>query len=81
LKKLVLQIRCHSSGAGPAGSSTAYTLAKKGFKVLVVERGGSPSSKNVFGGRVYADPLREIFPKFDKYAPIHRWVTKERIHS
>ncbi len=66
-------------GAGPAGSSAAYTLAKKGFKVLVVERGRSPGSKSVFGGRVYADPLREIFPEFDKSAPIHRWVTKERI--
>ena len=66
-------------GAGPAGSSAAYTLAKKGFKVLVVERGRTPGSKNVFGGRVYADPLREVFPDLDKSAPIHRWVTKERI--
>ncbi len=66
-------------GAGPAGSSAAYTLAKKGFKVLLVERGRVPGSKNVFGGRVYADPLREIFPDFDEKAPIHRWVTKEKI--
>ena len=66
-------------GAGPAGSSAAYTLARKGFKVLVVERGRVPGSKEVFGGRVYADPLREIFPDFDESAPIHRWVTKERI--
>jgi len=66
-------------GAGPAGSSAAYTLARKGFKVLLVERGRTPGSKSVFGGRVYADPLREIYPDFDKSAPIHRWVTKERI--
>ncbi len=66
-------------GAGPAGSSAAYTLAKKGFKVLVVERGRAPGSKNMFGGRVYADPIREVFPDLDKSAPIHRWVTKERI--
>ncbi len=66
-------------GAGPAGSASAYTLAKKGFKVLLVERGRIPGSKNVFGGRVYADPLREVFDGFDDSAPIHRWVTKERI--
>ncbi len=66
-------------GAGPAGSSAAYTLARKGFKVLVVERGRTPGSKNMFGGRVYADPIREVFPNLNKSAPIHRWVTKERI--
>ncbi len=66
-------------GAGPSGSAAAYTLARKGFKVLMVERGRIPGSKNVFGGRVYADPLREVFDGFDESAPIHRWVTKERI--
>ncbi len=66
-------------GAGPAGSSAAYTLAEKGFKVLLVERGRSPGSKNMFGGRVYVSPLKDIYPDFEKKAPIHRWVTKERI--
>lgn len=66
-------------GAGPAGSSAAYTLAKDGFKVLLVERGRVPGSKNMFGGRVYAAPLREIYEDFDKSAPIHRWVRKEKI--
>ncbi len=65
-------------GAGPAGSAAAYTLAKKGFKVLLVERGRVPGSKNVFGGRVYADPVGEVFDGLDG-APIHRWVTRERI--
>ncbi|MGC8661067.1 MAG: FAD-dependent oxidoreductase [Nitrososphaeria archaeon] len=66
-------------GAGPAGSASAYYLATKGFKVLVLERGRSPGSKNVFGGRVYVAPLREIYPDFEKSAPIHRWVTRERM--
>jgi electron transfer flavoprotein-quinone oxidoreductase len=66
-------------GAGPAGSSAAYTLAKKGFKVLLVERGRIVGSKNLFGGRVYVKPLEEIFPNLRKNAPIQRWVTKERI--
>ena len=66
-------------GAGPAGSSAAYTLAKKGFKVLLVERGRVPGSKNLFGGRVYSKPLEEIYPNLKEKAPIQRWVTKERI--
>jgi electron transfer flavoprotein-quinone oxidoreductase len=66
-------------GAGPAGSSAAYTLAKKGFDVLLVERGRVVGSKNMFGGRVYLKPLKDIYPDFEKSAPIHRWVTKERI--
>ncbi len=66
-------------GAGPAGCSAAYRLAEKGFKVLLVERGRVPGSKNVYGGRVYADPLRKIFPDFDKSAPIERWVVGERM--
>ena len=48
-------------GAGPAGSTAAYTLAKKGFKVLLLERGSVAGSKNVFGGRVYSKPLEEIY--------------------
>ncbi|MCE4599727.1 MAG: FAD-dependent oxidoreductase [Desulfurococcales archaeon] len=65
-------------GAGPAGSAAAYILAKAGFKVLVVERGRGAGSKELFGGKVYAQPLRDIWPDLDKSAPIHRWVTKER---
>ena len=37
-------------GAGPAGLSCAYTLAKKGAEVLVIERGSYPGAKNMFGG-------------------------------
>ena len=66
-------------GAGPAGCSAAYYLASRGFKVVVIERGRTPGSKNVFGGRVYLAPLKEIYPDFEKSAPIHRWVTRERI--
>ncbi len=66
-------------GAGPAGASAAYTAAKRGLKVLLVERGRGAGSKQVFGGRVYAAPLREIYEGFDKEAPIHRWVRKERV--
>jgi electron transfer flavoprotein-quinone oxidoreductase len=66
-------------GAGPAGSAAAYTLAKEGFKTLLIDRGRGGGEKELFGGRVYAQPLRDIWPELDKEAPIQRWVTRERI--
>jgi len=66
-------------GAGPAGSTAAYQLAKMGYKTLLLERGRTPGSKNMFGGRVYLQPLKDIYDDFEKKAPIHRWVKKERI--
>jgi len=65
-------------GAGPAGCSAAYLLAKAGFRVLVVERGRSAGSKELWGGKAYAQPIREVWPELDREAPIHRWVTRER---
>jgi len=38
-------------GAGPAGIACAYTLAKAGKEVLVIERAETPGGKNVTGGR------------------------------
>ncbi len=66
-------------GAGPAGSAAGYTLAKKGFDVLILERGRQAGYKEVFGGRVYAEPLKEIYGDELNKAPIHRWVKKERL--
>ncbi len=66
-------------GAGPAGLAAAYTLASNGLKVVVLERGRTPGSKNLYGGRVYSSPLEEIYPNFKNEAPIERWVKKERV--
>ncbi|MFQ6106747.1 MAG: FAD-dependent oxidoreductase [Thermoplasmata archaeon] len=66
-------------GAGPAGSSAAYSLAKEGFSVLLVERGKYPGSKNVFGGRIYTYPLKWLFPKDWREAPIERFVVQENL--
>ena len=66
-------------GAGPAGATAAYQLAKMGYKTLLLERGRTPGSKSMFGGRVYIRPLKDIYEDFEKKAPIHRWVKKERI--
>jgi len=66
-------------GAGLAGLSCAYTLAKAGLDVLVVERGDYPGSKNVTGGRLYMNPVRQYLPEIWEEAPFERHVTKERL--
>ena len=65
-------------GAGPSGLTAAYSLAKKGFKVIVLERGRTPGSKNLYGGRVYSSALEEVYEGFRSEAPVERWVKRER---
>ena len=59
-------------GGGPAGISCAVTIARAGKQVVLIERGKFSGSKNAFGGAIYAQPTREIFPDFEKNAPIER---------
>lgn len=59
-------------GGGPAGISCAITIARAGKRVILIERGKFSGSKNVFGGAIYAQPTREIFPNFEQDAPIER---------
>lgn len=59
-------------GGGPAGISCAITLARAGKQVVLIERGKFSGSKNVFGGAIYAQPTREIFPDFEENAPLER---------
>ena len=66
-------------GAGPAGLAAAYRLASRGFRVLVVERGKYPGSKQVSGARVYTSLLDSVFPEY-REGPIERWVAEERIY-
>ena len=49
-------------GGGPAGISCAITIARAGHEVVLIERGSFAGSKNVFGGAIYAQPTRKIFP-------------------
>jgi len=65
-------------GAGPAGSTAALVLARHGLDVLLVERGKSPGSKNMFGGLLYYNPvLNELFPNFWEQAPVERHTVKK----
>ena len=66
-------------GAGPAGNSCAYTLAKRGLKVLQIERGEYPGSKNVQGAIMYADMLEKIIPDFREDAPLERHIIEQRM--
>lgn len=66
-------------GGGLAGLSAAYKLASAGRQVILLERGDSPGSKNVTGGRMYVDPIREYLPDIIKEAPFERHVVKEII--
>src|SRR5881296_2611921 len=66
-------------GAGPAGSAAALVLAKEKFSVLLVERGRAAGSKNMFGGRIYAWPLFDLLPEWQKDCPVERFVTRESL--
>lgn len=66
-------------GAGPAGSTAAYLLAKEGYDVLLIERGAAPGARNVFGGRMYAHALNRVIPEFWEEAPVERPVVREII--
>ena len=65
-------------GAGPAGIACAITVARAGKQVVLIERGKFSGSKNVFGGAIYAQPTREIFPDFEKTAPIERKTVEHK---
>lgn len=61
-------------GAGPAGTTAAYILAKAGLSVLLVERGAYPGAKNVFGGVFYTTIMNRLIPNFWEEAPIERHI-------
>lgn len=66
-------------GAGPAGNAAAYLSAKAGLKVLQIERGESPGSKNVQGAILYADALERIVADFREDAPLERHLIEQRV--
>lgn len=65
-------------GAGPAGTACALTCAQGGLKVLLIERGEYPGSKNVMGGVLYRKQMEELIPEFWKEAPLERPVIEQR---
>ena len=66
-------------GAGPSGNTAAYLMAQAGRKVLQLERGEYPGSKNVQGAIMYADALEAVIPNCRKQAPFERAVLEQRM--
>lgn len=66
-------------GAGPSGNAAAFTMAKAGLKVLQIERGEYPGSKNVQGAILYAHALEAIIPDFREDAPLERHIIEQRL--
>jgi electron transfer flavoprotein-quinone oxidoreductase len=62
-------------GAGVAGCTAAYLLAKEGLEVALIERGPYPGSKNLSGGVLYGRVLEGIFPRYWETAPVERCIT------
>jgi len=72
-------------GAGPGGSAAALTLARKGVKVLLVEKAKVPGENNVSGGVLYGDftkgyGLMDLVPEFESQAPLERKVLSHEIN-
>jgi electron transfer flavoprotein-quinone oxidoreductase len=71
-----------------SGNAAALTLAKRGLKVLQIERGEYAGSKNVQGAILYADMLEKLVPNFREDAPLERhlveqrfWIMDEKSHT
>lgn len=69
---------CIVVGAGPAGTTCAYALAKAGLSVVLLERGEKPGSKNVMGGILYSTILNKVVPEFWKEAPVERRIVQKK---
>ncbi len=63
-------------GAGPCGIASALTIARGGYKVVVLDRGRNWGSKNMFGGAVYLKSIQDLFPNSWQEAPYERFLTQ-----
>jgi len=66
-------------GSGLAGATCAYALARAGRAVILVDRGATPGTKNVSGGRLYTAALDAVEPGLAARVPAERTVVSERI--
>ncbi len=63
-------------GAGPAGAAAALVAARAGKRVILLERGPFPGSKNMYGGVIYGRILDQLIPNWWEEAPVQRWVVR-----
>ncbi|MHB9057626.1 MAG: FAD-dependent oxidoreductase [Bacillota bacterium] len=68
-------------GAGPAGNTCAYLLARKGLDVLLIERGPVPGSKSIGGAALYVQTwlwaVPELVPALFEEHPYERVITRQ----
>ncbi|WP_065754578.1 FAD-dependent oxidoreductase [Bradyrhizobium paxllaeri] len=65
-------------GAGMAGNAAALTMAKRGMKVLQLERGEYSGSKNVRAAILDGDIMEQLAPDFREGAPLERRLVEQR---
>src|SRR5262245_29706539 len=65
-------------GAGPSGTAAAFTMAKAGLQVALVEKGVKPGSKNVMGGIFYNHYLEQLMGDDWKQAQVERPIIDEQ---
>jgi len=66
-------------GAGPAGLACAGEVAGAGLQVIVLERGDVAGEKNLSGGRLYLEPVKDLCADMLKDAPFERPVVSETV--
>lgn len=71
---------CIIVGGGIAGLSAAMTLARRGLKFLLVERGEFSGAKNVSGGVLWGTRLNDLVPDYwEQGAAFERFVSHRRL--
>jgi electron transfer flavoprotein-quinone oxidoreductase len=66
-------------GAGPAGLACAAEAAGAGLQVIVLERGDLAGEKNLSGGRLYLEPVKDLCADLLRDAPFERPVVSETV--
>lgn len=64
-------------GAGPAGATAAYFMAKSGLDVLLLERGPFPGAKNCGGLSLITSHIHKLFPNCWEEFEYERIVTSQ----
>lgn len=70
---------CIVVGGGVAGAVCAYCLAQAGRQVVLIERAGTPGSKNLSGGVFLCRVMEQVFPGFADVAPVERRITRHSV--
>lgn len=65
-------------GAGPAGVAAAVTVARGGKTVVMIDRADLAGSKNMFGGAVYLNSIKDLFPISWEEAPYESYISQNR---